>query len=202
MFISKFVSLWEAAEIAHRSSGQDGRRIILAALGEGAIEAEVLRSDNPDPFAPKGWQRPRFRWDAISIAWGPYSSGLDPSRDVRLRRTDIARLWPMPSSTEQVEKTERERQKSEECDVLTEINKEECKRLPQSKRGPKSVKFDAVKQQILECLRDGRFTPEYIRNMKQEAGASAYGVNRETYRKARDGALSEFLAGQTPTNTD
>jgi hypothetical protein len=62
------------------------------------------------------------------------------------------------------------------------------------KRGPKPLKLEATKRQMRDDIAAGRSTEMQLRDMKEEALARTYRVNRDTARKARDTVLSEFGA--------
>jgi hypothetical protein len=63
-----------------------------------------------------------------------------------------------------------------------------------AKTGPRPATRDRVAGEMLRDLRAGKTTAEELASRKQMALADAYEVNRETARRARDLALSEFAS--------
>ncbi|MBF0562651.1 MAG: hypothetical protein HQL37_11650 [Alphaproteobacteria bacterium] len=61
------------------------------------------------------------------------------------------------------------------------------------KRGPKTRKTTNLTNKLLSDLQAGTLTPNKLREAKEEAAVAEYHVSRETYRKARNAALSEFV---------
>jgi len=68
-----------------------------------------------------------------------------------------------------------------------------------TKPGPRPETFEQVKRDMLRTLDEGNLTADQLAAEKQEALAITHGVSRETVRKARTAALSEFKLRQTPT---
>lgn len=66
--------------------------------------------------------------------------------------------------------------------------------------GPKKGVRNAVKEKMMTSLRSGELTPDALSAMKEEAMRATYGASRDTCRKARDEALSEFDRRQIATN--
>lgn len=60
-------------------------------------------------------------------------------------------------------------------------------------RGPKTGKTEAVAAEILAQLKTGSLTPCSLHSAKEVAMAAQFNVSRDTYRKARDKALSDFV---------
>ena len=58
--------------------------------------------------------------------------------------------------------------------------------------GPKPVKKENIKQDILGKLKAGSLTVQSLTETKQENLANEYGVSRETAVKARDAAIKEY----------
>jgi hypothetical protein len=65
--------------------------------------------------------------------------------------------------------------------------------LRKKRRGPQTGKTEALTASLLKSLRSGELTASSLYANGEEAEATAHGVSRDTYRKARDQALSEFV---------
>jgi hypothetical protein len=66
------------------------------------------------------------------------------------------------------------------------------------RRGPRPTKRDAMVAAMLADLSEGRLTAVQLERMTEEA-LTTYGGSRDTGRKARDLALSQFQQRQKPT---
>jgi hypothetical protein len=65
-------------------------------------------------------------------------------------------------------------------------------RAPARRRGARPTKFQRVSSAMREDVRQGRRTMAELKNMLEKNLAEAYGVSRDTARKARNAVVSEF----------
>jgi hypothetical protein len=73
------------------------------------------------------------------------------------------------------------------------------KPAPARRRGPKPRVRTRVIKDMLDDLQTGRLTAEQLQNEGEDAMVAGYNASRDTCRKARQIALSEFRKRQTPT---
>lgn len=66
------------------------------------------------------------------------------------------------------------------------------------KRGPRSIVTSSVKKSMLDALCADQTSRNELDGMKEEEGRMKFGVSRDTFRKARIAALSEFQALTNP----
>ncbi len=66
-------------------------------------------------------------------------------------------------------------------------------------RGPKPKQGPRVQAEMLAALREGQLTADQLDEMAEEALAATYNASRDTCRKARGRALSEFKSRQIAT---
>lgn len=185
-----------------RVSPSEAEDDLQAALAEGALTAEVWH-ENRDLYRPVGWKDEWRKvdadwWRENSIHWGRgISRGGVPARWVRIARSEIDCIWPNPQTL-----TSADHHASELPRASTGGNRDHASSLENrciapfpapSRRGRLPVKTKAVQKAIQDMLRDGKMTLAEVREWKEESGATALSCSRDTFRKGRAAALSEFV---------
>lgn len=97
--------------------------------------------------------------------------------------------WEFPSEFPKIEDAPSQQSNGHKLNVIEK-----------NRTGPAPEKTEAVVRLMLEQLRSGSMTFEVLAKMKQESGSSGYQVARSTFNKAREKALSEFMAAANPNN--
>jgi len=130
-------------------------------------------------------------WNASTILDEEFSA----RRPLLVRRADVERTW---STSIPPDDQSLPLEKEITAPAPPADTESKNQTLPHKKRGPKTGKTKALKEKLLTDLRAGTLTREILYSEKEESMAKTHNVCRDTYRKARDEALSEFKEVSNP----
>ena len=133
--------------------------------------AELMRAlQKGEITAIKGGEKlPSEFWAGRDIRRNRWPDGL------HFRPDDVLRIWPPIADAAEVSPSNVGRPR---------------------KRGPQTAKTESLAAKLSAQLKAGTLLPAKLECEKEETMATALGVSRWTYRKARDKALSEFRGVQ------
>jgi hypothetical protein len=167
-------------------SRADAERLLIEAL------STSVRSYGRPVFPPFSDRIPLWRWRGATLTVGKYEMRAGARgpvyRDIRVDGDDFFHWIKNCLAASTLERASAQQlQKRDASDAASSLIS------PPRKRGPPARVLERVKDAMISELRSGCLTKEGLEHMPEKTMEKRYDASRDTCRKARQAALSQFV---------